>query len=110
MLAHAQGGEFFDYCLVEFADAVRPNLTIVDARLILAKAGPSFHPGKSEIVRAERMVFSGDMVAADFYCGRLMERLDPTFQSSARLERQLEYAQSLRLGEPNMAKTELLEV
>jgi hypothetical protein len=39
-----------------------------------------------------------------------MERLDPTFQSSARLERQLEYAQSLRLGEPNMAKTELLEV
>ena len=110
MLAHVRGGEFFDNALVEFADAVRPNLTIVDARSILAKAGPSFQIGKSEIVAAHQMVFSGDMVAADSYCGRLMENLDPTFTAGERLQRQLKYAQSLGLGEPNPAKVETLEI
>jgi len=67
MLAHMRGGEFFDNSLAEFADAVRPNLTIVDARSVLAKAGPSFRPGQSEIVAARRVVLSGDMVAIDSY-------------------------------------------
>jgi uncharacterized protein (DUF362 family) len=110
MLAHMRGGEFFDNSLVEFADAVRPNLTIVDARSILAKSGPSFHLGKSEIVAARRIVLSGDMVAVDSYCGRLMERLDSTFDMSKRLQRQLEYAQSLGLGEPSLARTEVAEI
>jgi len=110
MLAHLRGGEFFDNSLVEFADAVRPNLTIVDARSILAKAGPSFHPGKSEIVAAHRMVFSGDMVAVDSYCGRLMEKLDPTFDPSKRLQRQLHYALSLGLGESDSAKVDVREI
>ncbi|HXY49756.1 MAG TPA: DUF362 domain-containing protein [Terriglobales bacterium] len=110
MLAHMRGGEFFDRSLVEFADAVRPNLTIVDARSILAKAGPSFQIGKSEIVAAHQMVFSGDMVAVDSYCGRLMENLDPTFSPGGRLQRQLQYAQSLGLGEPDPAKVETLEI
>jgi uncharacterized protein (DUF362 family) len=110
MLAHMRGGEFFDNSLVEFADAVRPNLTIVDARSILAKSGPSFHLGKSEIVAARRIVLSGDMVAVDSYCGRLMEKLDPTFDMSKRLQRQLEYAQSLGLGEASLARTEVAEI
>jgi uncharacterized protein (DUF362 family) len=110
MLAHMRGGEFFDNSLVEFADAVRPNLTVIDARSILAKSGPSFHPGKSEIVAAHRIVFSGDMVAVDSYCGRLMEKLDPTFNIGKRLQRQLEYARSLGLGEPDPAKADVLEV
>jgi uncharacterized protein (DUF362 family) len=110
MLAHTRGGEFFDNSLVEFADAVRPNLTIADARLVLAKSGPSFRPGQSEIAAARRIVLSGDMVAVDSYCGRLMERLDRSFSSSKRLQHQLEYAQSLGLGEPNLAKTEMLEI
>jgi uncharacterized protein (DUF362 family) len=110
MLAHVRGGEFFNTSLVEFADAVRPDLTIIDARLVLAKSGPSFHPGQSEIVAARRMVFSGDMVAVDSYCGRLMEKLDPTFDKSKRLRRQLEYAQSLGLGEADLAKAEVREV
>ncbi len=110
MLAHMRGGEFFDNSLVEFADAVRPNLTIVDARSILAKFGPGFRPGESEIVAARRLVLSGDMVAVDAYCGRLMEKLDSTFDRGKRLQRQLDYAQSLGLGEAELAKAELLEV
>jgi uncharacterized protein (DUF362 family) len=110
MLAHARGEAFFDDSLVEFADAVRPNLTIVDARLILAKFGPGFRPGKSEIIPANRLVLSADMVAMDSYCGRLMEKLDRTFSSSNRLERQLNYAQSLGLGEHDPAKVEIIEI
>ena len=110
MLAHARGEEFFDDSLVEFADAVRPNLTIVDARLILAKFGPAFHPGKSEIIPANRLVLSADMVATDCYCGHLMEKLDPTFNPNNRVKRQLEYAQSLGLGQLNPAKVEIIEV
>jgi len=110
MVAHLRGGDFFNNSLVEFADAVRPDLTIVDARLILAKAGPAFHPGKSEIVPAHRIILSGDMVAMDSYCGSLMEKVDPTFDQSKRLQRQLEYAQSLGLGEYNLTKRDVLEV
>jgi len=110
MLAHMRGGEFFDNSLVEFADAVRPNLTIVDARSVLAKSGPSFRRGESEIVAGQRLVLSGDIVAVDAYCGRLMGKLDPTFDRSKRLQHQLEYAQSLGLGEPDLAKTDVLEV
>ena len=86
------------------------NLTIVDARSVLANSGPSFRPGQSEIVAARRIVVSGDMLAVDFYCGGLMERLDPTFSKSKRLQRQLEYAQSLGLGDANLARAEVLEV
>lgn len=110
MLAHMRGGEFFDNSLVEFADAVRPNLTIVDARSVLAKSGPSFRPGESEIVAGRRIVLSGDIVAVDSYCGGLMERLDPTFSKSKRLQRQLEYAHSLGLGKHNLAGTEVQEI
>ncbi len=110
MLAHARGGDFFDMSLVEFADAVRPNLTIVDARSILARSGPSFRPGESAIVATRRMVLSGDMVALDSYCGSLMEKLDDTFNKSKRLLRQLDYAHSLGLGEFDLVKVEVVEV
>ena len=50
------------------------------------------------------------MVAVDCYCGGVMERLDPTFSRSKRLQRQLEYAQSLGLGEADLAKAVALEL
>ena len=50
------------------------------------------------------------MVAMDSYCGGLMEKVDPTFRKSKRLQRQLEYAQSLGLGEYNLTKRDVLEV
>lgn len=110
MLAHLRGGEFFDNALVEFADAVRPNLTIADARSVLARSGPSFRRGQSEIVTAQRLVLSGDMVAVDSYCGRLMQKVDATFDPSRRLRRQLEYAHALGLGESDLRNTEVVEV
>ncbi|HVO63837.1 MAG TPA: DUF362 domain-containing protein [Terriglobales bacterium] len=110
MLAHLRGSEFFDNSLAEFADAVRPNLTIADARSVLARSGPSFRPGQSAIVTAQRMVLSGDMVAVDSYCGRLMQKVDATFDPSRRLRHQLEYAQSLGLGESDLTRTEVVEV
>jgi hypothetical protein len=82
----------------------------VDARSVLARSGPSFRQGESEIVAGRRLVLSGDIVAVDSYCGLLMEKLDPTFDRTKRLQRQLEYAQSLGLGQSDLAKTELLGV
>jgi uncharacterized protein (DUF362 family) len=110
MVAHAGSKDFFDDCVVEFADAVRPNLTIVDARLLLTRFGPTFRQGVSEIVPARQMVVSEDMVAADSYCGTLMEEFDNTFRKSNRLERQLDYAQSLGLGEQNTSRMEIVEI
>lgn len=110
MLAHSGSDDCFDQSLVEFADAVRPNLTVVDARSVLARFGPAFRSGKSEIVSLHRIVLSGDMVAADSYCGGLMEKADPTFKASKRLERQLRYAQALGLGECDLKKVEIVEV
>jgi hypothetical protein len=37
-----------------------------------------------------------------------MERLDPTFDRSKRLQHHLQYAQSLGLGQPDLGKTEIL--
>lgn len=110
MVAHAGSQEFFDDCVVEFADAVRPNLTIVDARSLLTRFGPAFRQGKSEIAPARQMVVSEDMVAVDSYCGVLMEEFDPTFRESRPLQRQLDYAQSLGLGEQDMSQVDLVEI
>jgi uncharacterized protein (DUF362 family) len=101
-LAHAHEQEsFFDESLVEFADAVRPELTIVDARKLLTKSGPAFTPGKSEITDADQLIVSGDMVATDAYCAQLMERLDKTFAVDRRVKAQLAYARTLGLGDPD---------
>ncbi len=100
-LAHSREKDgFFDDSLVEFADAVRPELTIVDARQLLTRSGPGFTPGKSEIKKGDQLVISGDMVAIDSFCAGLMERLDATFTRDRRVRAQLQYAHALGLGEP----------
>jgi uncharacterized protein (DUF362 family) len=110
MIAHAQSEEYFDESVVEFADAVRPDLTIVDARSLLTRSGPAFRPGESEIMAAHQVAVSGDMAAADSYCGNLMEELDPTFRRSRRLQRQLDYAYLLGLGQPDLNQVEIIEL
>lgn len=100
-LAHSREQDsFFDESLVEFADAVRPELTIADARKVLAKSGPGFTPGRSEIKNADLILISGDMVAVDSFCARLMEQLDNTFTMDQRIRGQLQYARALGLGDP----------
>jgi uncharacterized protein (DUF362 family) len=117
MLAHStlsskgDQTEFFDQSLVEFADAVRPELTIVDARSILAKSGPSFHSGKSEIKEnVNRLILSGDMVAVDAYCADLMTQFDETFFKGKRVDRQLNYAKNMGLGEKDLKNIGIIEV
>jgi len=101
-LVHAREQDsFFDESLVEFADAVRPKLTIVDARKVLTKSGPGFTAGKSEIKSADQMIISSDMVAVDSFCARLMEQLDKTFTMDRRIRAQLWYARALDLGDPD---------
>jgi uncharacterized protein (DUF362 family) len=118
MLAHSKFSEkdekrsdFFDQSLVEFADAVRPELTIVDARSLLIKSGPTYHPAKSEIKEGvNRFILSGDMVAVDSYCAGLMEKYDETFLKEKRVEKQLAYGQSLGLGIKNLNQVEIIEI
>ena len=68
----------FMTALAEFADAVRPELSFVDARVILTKGGPTRNKG--EIKRGiNRFILSWDMVALDTYCSRIMEEHDETY-------------------------------
>jgi len=110
MLAHMRGGGFFDRSLVEFADAVRPELTIVDARRVLTRAGPTFHPGLSQIRDAGQMVLSADVVAVDAWCAGLMEQLDDSFRKATRVTAQLEYAQRLGLGHAHIDASDVVEI
>lgn len=105
----AGGTKLFDKTLSEFADAVRPELTIVDARSLLAKHGPKLR-GRSEVKRnINKLILSGDMVATDAYCADLMKRYDDTFDPEM-ISLQLEYAQKLGLGTIDKAKIEIMEV
>ncbi len=118
MLAHSKlsgkdeaGWEFFDQSLVEFADAVRPELTIVDARSLLIKSGPTYRPSKSEVKEGvNRLILSGDMVAVDSYCADLMQKYDETFQKERRVKWQLEYAKRLGLGTMDLNQVETIEI
>ena len=107
-LAHLHQGDFFADALVEFADAVRPDLTIVDARKMLTGSGPGFTPGKSEIKDGPGLVISGDMPAVDRHCARLMEKADSTFTMGRSVAAQLNYASALGLGDPDRVRDHYL--
>lgn len=118
MSAHAKAGKknnkgekIFDQSLVEFADAVRPELTIIDARSILIKSGPTFRPSQSEIKNnVNRLIICGDMVATDAYCAELLAKYDESFEKEMRLARQLAYAERLGLGIKDLSQVEIIEV
>jgi uncharacterized protein (DUF362 family) len=100
---------YFDQRLVHFADTVKPQLNLVDARVLLARNGPSLSAG-SEIVRGvNRIVLCGDVVATDAYCARLMARHDPTF-SVEMIDRQLKHASELGLGTANLDAVKVVEL
>jgi uncharacterized protein (DUF362 family) len=110
LVAHKnEKAEYFDQRLVHFADAVKPQLTVVDARAILTRNGPSLSAG-SEIVRGvNRIVLCGDMVATDAYCARLMAKHDPTF-SPEMIDAQLRQASALGLGTADLDAVKIVEV
>ena len=104
---HSEGDRAsFERRLVEFADAVRPELTIVDARSLLTRTGPV----RGEVVQSvNRLIVCGDIVAADAYCAQLLADHDSTFLPE-RMEDQLRYAASLGLGTRDLGAVEILEV
>ncbi|UCH10006.1 MAG: DUF362 domain-containing protein [Fidelibacterota bacterium] len=103
-----KGEDFFMRTIAEFADALRPELTIVDARKIMTRRGPSLKEG-SVIVDAHRLIISGDLVATDAYCAQLLADHDDTFHQETILKT-LEYAQSLGLGTRDLTQVNIVEV
>jgi uncharacterized protein (DUF362 family) len=98
----------FMTALAEFADAVRPELSIVDARTILTKGGPT--RGKGEVKEGiNRFILSGDMVALDTYCSRLMEQHDDTYTTEMILP-YLRVAERLGLGTMDLNKAKVIEL
>lgn len=105
----SSGVELFDKALVEFADAVRPELTIVDARSLLTRHGPKIR-GRSEVKDGvNKLILCGDMVAADRYCADLMKKYDDTFDPEM-IALQLEYAEKIGLGTLQKDQIEFIEV
>ncbi len=98
----------FMTALAEFADAVRPELSIVDARAILIKGGPT--RGKGEIKEGiNRIILSGDMVALDAYCSRMMEEYDDTYTTDM-IVPYLRVAERLGLGTMDLKKAKIIEL
>ncbi len=104
--------DFFDRRLVEFASAVRPELTITDVRSIQAVSGPNRGDDTRIVKGVNRMIFTGDMVAADVVAMDLMKRHDDTFTKAneAIVRRQHEHAENLGLGSSDLSKFEILEI
>ena len=104
-----KGTEFFDTVLAEFADAVRPELNIVDGRSLLIRNGPTLE-GVAEVKNGvNRIVLCGDMVATDVYCAGLMAENDDTF-SLDMIALQIEVAEKLGLGTGDLSNVVIKEV
>jgi uncharacterized protein (DUF362 family) len=110
LVAHKNEGRrgFFEQRLVHFADAVKPQLNVVDARAILARSGPTLSGGGEVVRGVNRIILCGDMVATDAYCARLMAERDPTF-STDMIDTQLRLAQDLGLGTADLARVKVVE-
>ena len=114
-LAHAsldKNRDYFDRKLVEFASAVRPELTITDVRSIQAVTGPSRDEKTRIIDGVDRLIVTGDMVAADVVAMDLMKKHDVTFTSAneAIVNRQHQHAEELGLGMTDLSKFEIIEL
>ncbi len=104
--------DYFDRKLAEFASAVRPELTITDARSLQAVSGPNRGDDTRIVEGVNRVIISGDMVACDVVAMDLMKRHDSTFsaRNEAIIRRQHEYAEALGLGTSDLSKLEVIEV
>jgi hypothetical protein len=92
----------------EIAGLVNPELTIVDAREIMAINGPLRSYG-GEIRTCGRVIICGDMVAADAYCAQLLAVFDETFDASW-MSATLERAEQLGLGTADLSQVEVINL
>ncbi len=95
--------------LVHFADAVKPQLNVVDARAILARSGPGLGGGAEVVRGVNKLILSGDMVAVDAYCARLMAQHDGTFTVDM-VAPQLKHAAALGLGKADLDAVKVVEI
>ena len=102
-----QSNEFLT-TLAEMAGLVNPELTIVDARQIMAINGPLRSYG-GEIRDCNRIIICGDPVATDAYCAQLMQQHDETFNADWTLPT-LQRAEELGLGTANLDNVEIIEL
>jgi uncharacterized protein (DUF362 family) len=113
MLVHTKDREgrsgLMQQRLVHFADAVRPQLNIVDARAILARSGPGLGGGAEVVPGVNKIILSGDMLAVDAYCARLMARHDKTFTLDM-IAPQLSHAVALGLGKADLDAVKVVEI
>ncbi len=114
-LAHSsleKNREYYDRKLAEFASAVRPELTITDIRSIQAVFGPMRTPETRIIEGVNRLIVTGDMVAADTMALQLMKQYDDSFTSENEtiVRRQLEHAEELGLGTSDLSQVEIIEI
>ena len=114
-LAHAmleKDRDYYDRKLVEFASAIRPELTIIDARSMQAVFGP-FRTEETKIIDGlNKVIISGDMVAADVVVLDLVKEFDKTFTSAneAIIRRQWQHAEELGVGMSDLSKFEIIEL
>jgi uncharacterized protein (DUF362 family) len=101
--------EYFDTALVEFADAVRPELNIVDGRSLLIKNGPTMTGAAEVKPGVNKIILCGDMVATDVYCSQLMADNDDTY-STDMIALQIEIAQKLGLGVGDLKDVVIKEI
>lgn len=94
--------------IAEFADAVRPELTFVDARSILTRGGPTMGIGKLR-TGVNLFILSQDMVAVDAYCSKIMEKHDDSYSTEMILP-YLKTAEKLGLGVMDLSKVEVMEL
>ena len=114
-LAHAalqKSRDYYDRKLAEFASAIRPELTITDVRSMQAVSGPFREEGTRIIEGVNRLIITGDMIAADVVALDLVKKYDPTFTpaNEAIGRRQFEHAEALGIGSSDLSKFEMIEM
>lgn len=107
---HGLSGEAFLKEIAEIAALVNPELTIVDARSLLAGNGPFSNMSGAKIIDGvNRVILSGDMIAVDLYCARLLQSYDDTFKASE-IDPTIVRAHELGLGVQDLSRVEIVEI
>lgn len=114
-LAHSmleEDRDYYDRKLAEFASAVRPELTITDVRSLQAVSGPGRQESTRIVEGVNRLIVTGDMVAADAFAMQLMQEYDETFNAENEriMRRQFAHAEELGLGTSDLSKLEVVRV
>ncbi|MFC1899683.1 DUF362 domain-containing protein [Chloroflexota bacterium] len=114
-LAHSslkKNRDYYDRKLAEFASAVRPELTITDVRSLQAVSGPYRNSETRIIEGVNRLIITGDMIAADVVALQLMKQYDDTFTlaNETIVRRQQEHAEELGLGISDLSQLEIIEI